>query len=76
MGYQSNNTKAFIITLKLGNRQTQAFFQGKDTKQGNENFKNTCLLLNKVEDTSIDWNDFFNRAIELFRNNGFIRIAK
>ncbi|HEY5562881.1 MAG TPA: hypothetical protein VIK72_14195 [Clostridiaceae bacterium] len=76
MSDKTINTKAFITTLKFGSMQKQVFFEGEDSEQGNKNYKNTLLLLNKIGDTSTDWVIFFNRAVELFRSNGFIRIAK
>jgi hypothetical protein len=76
MGNEINNTKAFIITLKFNHMQKQVFFKGEDSDQGDLNFKNTCLLLDKVGDTAKDWDDFFKIVINLFEKNGFIRIEK
>lgn len=74
MSDKTNNTKAFIITLKFGSMQKQVFFEGEDSEQGNKNFKNTNL--DKIGDASNDWADFFDKSVELYRDNGFIRIAK
>jgi hypothetical protein len=76
IGNEIDNTKSYIITLKFNNIQKQVFFEGEDSEQGDLNFKNTCLLLNKVGDAAKDWDNFFEIAIDFFKKNGFVRIAK
>lgn len=76
MNYEIDNIKAYIITIKFNGRQRQVFFKGEDSEQGDLNFKNTCLLLDKVGEKAKEWDDFFKIATNLFEKNGFARIAK
>jgi hypothetical protein len=69
-------TKMYIITLEWKNWQKRYYFEGEDSEDGKQKFTEVCRNLDPIGDNANDSNDFFQKAIEFFKQNGFIRIAK
>jgi len=69
-------TRAYIIELKFGITQWQAWFEGEDSPSGEARWKEAVKGLNDVGDSCTDSQEFFKKAVAHFRDYGFPRIPK
>lgn len=70
------NTKPYIINLKYGTWENQLWFQGQDSPEGQQLWEQAKKGLPAVAENCRTAGEYFSRAVEHFRNQGFSRIQR
>lgn len=69
-------TKPYIINLKFGTWENQLWFEGADSTEGEQLWEQAKIGLPAVAKSCRTAGEYFSRAIDHFRNQGFIRIQR
>lgn len=66
--------KNYIIDLKFDNTQWRVWLSGEDSPEAEENWKKALKTLGTVGDSCTHAPEFFAKAMEHFKQYGFVRV--
>jgi hypothetical protein len=68
--------KSYAIRLKFGNMFKDFYFEGDDSPECMEKWRQACMELEDIGDSCEAPVEFFEKAKRNFVSHGFIRVAK
>lgn len=76
MNSENSINKPHIAELKFGNVSKRLYLINEEGCDSKALFQKACDLLNDLGESCISWDDYYDKAIDLFRDMGFHRVEK